>query len=121
MTPAAQTPIQAKHLVYMLGVSLLVIVFLVGWTLRENRQHQKDLAAAVVFRQKEVNQFLRFEVCERLEIRDSIQIQYLQAAIERYEKSDPEFANVLAGSARALLFTQEDRAANLPRVQTPGG
>ena len=81
--------IAAKHLVYMFSASLVLIVFLIGLYLREDHLHNRELAAAVNARQLEVNQFLRTEVCDRLKIRDDIQINYLQAAVARYEASDP--------------------------------
>ncbi len=99
--------------------SLAVIVLLVGVTIRQDRQHRDDLAAAVVERNRSVNQFLR-EVCERLELRDEIQIGYLKAAAAQYDKSDPAYASVLADAAFALEITQKGCKENLPNVRPPG-
>ena len=111
--------IQAKYLVYMLATSIATIIFLLGWTVWENHAHQDELAAAVVERQAEVNQFLRTEVCERLELRDEIQISYLKAAAARYEKADPAYAGILSNAALALQFTQSGCKRQLPGVKRP--
>ena len=58
--------------VYAMVLSLIVILSMVGWIVRENRAHQDELAEAVVLRGAAVNEFLRTEVCERLGVRDEI-------------------------------------------------
>ena len=113
--------IAAKYLVYMLGASLAIIVALSGWTIREALLHDQELQAAVVQRQAEVNQFLRTEVCERLELRDEIQIGYLKAAAAKYAVTDPVYSGILSDAAVALEFTQEGCKSQLPGVRRPAG
>jgi len=95
-------------------VSIVLSFTLVGWTVRENRVHQRELAAAVVERDKPVNKFLRTEVCDRLRIRDEIQINYLQAAARQWRPIDPAYSEVLQNAAQALEFTKEGCTSELP-------
>ena len=113
--------IQAKYLVYLLAMSIVMIIFLLGWTVWENHVHQDELAAAVVTRQAEVNQFLRTEVCDRLELRDEIQISYLKAAAGKYAATDPAYSNVLSNAALALEFTQNGCKNQLPKGRPADG
>jgi hypothetical protein len=102
-----------KHIavpVYVMAASILISVLLVGYILRENAQHQKDL----IQQRTELIQFLRVEVCERLLLRDEIQIQYLAAAVLRYQDDDPEYAAQLQTAVQALQFTKNGCASELP-------
>jgi hypothetical protein len=96
--------------VYLMAFSIFASVLLVGYILRENAQHQKDLLQ----QRSELIQFLRVEVCERLLLRDEIQIQYLAAAVLRYGDDDPEYAAQLQQAVEALQFTKNGCASELP-------
>ena len=68
----------------------------------------------MVLRGAAVNQFLRTEVCERLGVRDEIQLSYLQAAYNRYAETDPDYALVLANAIQAIEFTRRGCIQELP-------
>jgi hypothetical protein len=96
--------------VYLMAFSILASLLLVGYILHENAQHQKDL----IQQRTELIQFLRVEVCERLLLRDEIQIRYLAAAVLRYGDDDPEYAAQLQSAVEALQFTKNGCASELP-------
>jgi hypothetical protein len=97
-----------------MGLSVALTIVVMGWAVRENRHHQIELAQASAARDLRVNQFLRDEVCERLELRDEIQISYLKAAASKYAYTDAPYAEVLLNAAQALEFTQRGCKAQIP-------
>lgn len=106
--------------VYLMAVSVIAVLGLIGYTVRENYHHQQQLAAAVDERQREINRFLRVEVCDRFELRDEIHLSYLREARERYRRSDPRFSRTLADAIIALEFTQRGCVDEIPAAEGRG-
>lgn len=100
--------------IYLLSMSMIVWLLLFGYILRQNHAHQEELAAAVAERDNDVNRFLRAEVCDRLRLRDEIQISYLRAAANKNRPTDPLYADVLEDAATAIEFTKEGCLTELP-------
>ena len=105
--------------VYVMALSLMLVLLMVGYVIREARQHQAELAIAVREREEAVNTFLS-AICDRLEIRDEIQINYLQVAASRYQREDPDYADVLARAAEALQITQSGCLEEIPTTEEGG-
>ena len=105
--------------VYVMALSLILVMGMIGYVIRENRAHQDELAAAVEERERAVNTFLT-EICDRLSIRDDIQISYLQVASARYALEDPDYAETLARAAQALQVTQSGCLEGIPSTEEGG-
>ena len=109
--------------VYVSALSIILVLMLIGYTVRENRHRQAELAEQVVEREKveaarerSINRFLRMEVCERLELRDEIQLAYLRAALSRVAGEDSELESVVGQAIRALEITQRGCTAEIPEI-----
>jgi hypothetical protein len=96
--------------VYLIAVSVIIIVLMIGWVLREDAIHNRDLKQ----QQTDTLRFLRTEVCDRLLLRDEIQIGYLTAAYLRYVDDDPEYGAQLLTAIEALKFTKDGCLDELP-------
>lgn len=106
--------------VYVMALSLMLVLIMVAYVIREDRQEQETIATELDIRSRRVNEFLRTEVCERLGIRDEIQLSYLRAAYDRYVDSDPPFAEVLANAIRAIEFTRSGCLREIPDTDSGG-
>ena len=100
-------------------LSIVVVIAMFGYVIREQGRHRAELAASVQTREENVTAYLE-ELCERLEIRDEIQVGYLQAAAARYTKSDPDYAETLSRAAEALLVSQSGCREGIPSTEEGG-
>ena len=69
--------------VYAIAAAIIVVIALAGYTYASNLGHERDLRALNVQRQREINVFLREQVCARIELRDEINIAILDDARRR--------------------------------------
>ena len=96
--------------VYVIAISVVVALVLIGYIVREETQHRKELRA----QQAATTTFLRKEVCARLQFRDEVFANVLQASATKYATSDPDLANVFLSAIEALQFSTENCLTQLP-------
>ena len=102
-----------------MSLSIVLVIAMLGYVIREDGNHRAELALAVQTRGEALAAYLE-ELCERLQIRDDIQISYLQAASARYAKEDPEYSETLASAAQALEITQSGCLEGIPSTEEGG-
>jgi hypothetical protein len=92
--------------IYVLALGIMLAIGSAGYVIINNRQHDKELAAAVVERNRAVNETLR-GMCDRFELRDEIFLRILEQSAELQ-------LNILA-----LRLAQGDCLKDIPRVIQP--
>jgi hypothetical protein len=100
--------------IYVMAVSIIVTLGVLSFAIRANRQYQQDIAQGIADRNSSLNQFLRAEVCDRLELRDEIQLSYLRFVLGTLERGS-QFHIVLEDAIYALEVTQKGCAAGIPK------
>jgi hypothetical protein len=100
--------------IYVMAVSVIVTLGVLSFAINENRQHQQDIAQGIKERNASLNEFLRTEVCERLELRDEIQLSYLRFVLGTLENTG-QFYRVLEDAIFALEVTQKGCFAEIPK------
>jgi uncharacterized protein YneF (UPF0154 family) len=105
--------------IYILAVALVLVIALGGYAFVSKRQHDKELAAAVVERQRAVNQTLR-SMCDRFELRDEIFLRILQQSAARQRVlGNVDAAEELELNILALQLAQGDCLTDIPKVVRP--
>jgi hypothetical protein len=105
--------------IYVLAVGIVLTIGMAGYVIYNNRQHDKDIAAAVVDRQKAVNETLR-SMCDRFELRDEIFLRILeQSATRQRTLGNIEAAEELELNILALRLAQGDCIEDIPNVVPP--
>jgi hypothetical protein len=105
--------------IYVLAVGIVLTIGMAGYVIYNNRQHDKDIAAAVVDRQKAVNETLR-SMCDRFELRDEIFLRILeQSATRQRTLGNIEAAEELELNILALRLAQGDCLKDIPKVVDP--
>ena len=108
--------------IYTFAAALLVIIALAGYTYVSNRGNDRALTQLSLDRQREINQFLRDQVCARFELRDEINIAILEEGRRRaQEAGDKERANTYTFFIVAIQNAQGDCVQNIPTLQVGGG
>jgi hypothetical protein len=105
--------------IYLLAFSLVVIVAMAGFVLYNDRQHDKQLAEAVIDRQRSVHETLR-AMCDRFELRDEIFLRILvDVAARRRTAGDETGAEEMEFNILALQLAQGDCVQEIPKVVPP--
>jgi siroheme synthase (precorrin-2 oxidase/ferrochelatase) len=105
--------------IYVLALAIVLVIGMGGYVIVNNRQHDKDIAEAVIERQRAVNETLR-SICDRFELRDEIFLRILvDAAARQREAGDEEAAEALELNILALQLAQGDCLQDLPKVTKP--
>ena len=103
--------------VYMLAAACVTAIGLGGYTYYADHQNDLALEAQVVERQREINQFLRDQVCARIGLRDEINIAILDDARRRAVAAGRfETARNLSGFIAAIQNAQGECVEEIPGV-----
>ena len=103
--------------VYVFAAACCVAIALGGYTYITDLQNDRAIAALTVARQREINQFLRTQVCARIGLRDEINIAILEDARRRAIAAKRfEAAENLTGFILAIQNAQGECVANIPGV-----
>jgi hypothetical protein len=105
--------------IYVLAIAIVLTTAMAGYVIHNNREHDKELALAVVDRQRSVNETLR-AMCDRFELRDEIFLRILvDAAARQRAAGDEDAAEGLELNILALQLAQGDCTRDIPKVVTP--
>jgi hypothetical protein len=105
--------------IYLLALAIVLSFALAGYVFYQDRQHDKDILALAVERQRGVNQTLR-GMCDRFELRDEIFLRILEDAARRQrENGDLDAAEGLELNILALRLAQGDCVKDIPQVMPP--
>jgi hypothetical protein len=105
--------------IYILASAIVLVVGMSGYVIVNNREHDRELARAVVDRQRSVNETLR-AMCDRFELRDEIFLRILvDAAARQRAAGDEDAAEGLELNILALQLAQGDCTRDIPKVVTP--
>jgi hypothetical protein len=105
--------------IYVLALGIMLAIGSAGYVIINNRQHDKELAAAVVERNRAVNETLR-GMCDRFELRDEIFLRILeQSAARQRALGNTEAAEELQLNILALRLAQGDCLKDIPIVIQP--
>lgn len=104
--------------VYLFAVAIVVVIGLGGYTYIADRHNDEALQELEVERQREINAFLRDQVCARIELRDEINIAILDDARRRARAAGRfETARNLDGFIQAIENAQGECVGEIPGVK----
>jgi hypothetical protein len=105
--------------IYLLALAIVLVFGMAGYVIVSNRQHDKQLIALAVERQRGVNETLR-GMCDRFELRDEIFLRILeQSAARQRALGNKLAAEELALNILALRLAQGDCLKDIPKVVPP--
>jgi hypothetical protein len=105
--------------IYLLALAIVLVIGMAGYVIVSNRQHDKQLIALAVERQRGVNETLR-GMCDRFELRDEIFLRILeQSAARQRALGNTEAAEELQLNILALRLAQGDCLKDIPIVIQP--
>jgi hypothetical protein len=105
--------------IYLLAAGIVATIGLAGYVAYQDRQHDQDLVALALERQRGVNQTLR-TMCDRFELRDEIFLRILSESARRHREAGRlDAAESLELNILALQLAQGDCIDDIPNVVPP--
>jgi hypothetical protein len=107
--------------IYLLAFGIAATMGMAGYVFYQDLQHDHEIAALAVERQRGVNQTLR-GMCDRFELRDEIFLRILeQSAARQRALGNKDAVESLELNIVALRLAQGDCLKDIPQVIPPPG
>jgi hypothetical protein len=105
--------------IYLLAISIILVIGMAGFVFYNDRQNDRQLAEAVVDRQRLTNETLR-GICDRFELRDEIFLRILeQSAARQRALGNTDAVEELELNILALRLAQGDCLQDIPNMVEP--